>query len=58
MSAVGTCQRRFIDAVKKGDIKVMGDSELTNKLQDWLRSSPLSKLGSLGELPKLAWNVR
>jgi DNA-binding HxlR family transcriptional regulator len=55
MTEVWTFQRRFNDAVKKGDIKVLGDSKLTNKLQAWLRASPLSKLGSLGELPKLVW---
>ncbi len=58
MTEVWTFQQRFNDAVKKGDIKVMGDSKLTNKLQDWLGSSPLSKLGALGEFPKLAWNVK
>lgn len=56
MTAIWVCQQRFRDAVKKGDIKVMGDPRLTNKLQDWLRSSPLSQLGSLDELPKLEWN--
>lgn len=48
MTEVWVCQKRFRDAVKSGDIKVMGDSKLINKLQDWLRSSPLSKLGTLG----------
>jgi DNA-binding HxlR family transcriptional regulator len=55
MTEVWICERRFHDAVKNGDIKVMGDPILTNKLQDWLRSSPLSKLGTLDELPKLDW---
>ena len=58
MTEVWTLQKRFNDAVKKGDIKVMGDSKLTSKLQEWLCSSPLSKLGARGELPKLAWNAR
>ena len=57
MTEVWTCQLRFNDAVKKNDIHVMGDSKLTNKLQDWLRSSPLSKLGSLDELPELKWGI-
>lgn len=57
MTEVWTCQRRFSGAVKKGDIKVMGDSKLTNKLQDWLRSSPVSRLGSLKEPPMLTWNL-
>ena len=56
MTEIWICQKRFSDAVKKGDIKVMGDPRLTNKLQDWLRSSPLSQLGALDELPKLEWN--
>jgi len=57
MTEVWICQLGFNDAMKKGDLKVMGDSKLTRKLQDWLRSSPLSRLGSLGELPKLAWDI-
>ena len=58
MSEVWICQQRFSDAVRKGDIKVMGDLKLANKLQEWLGSSPLSKLGSLGKLPELEWAVR
>ena len=57
MTEVWISQQRFSDAVKKGEIKVMGDPKLTNKLQEWLRSSPLSKLGSLGALPKLSWRA-
>lgn len=56
MTEVWVCQKRFRDAVKNGDIKVTGDPKLTNKLQDWLRSSPLSKLGTLENLPELVWN--
>jgi DNA-binding HxlR family transcriptional regulator len=55
MTEVWISQQRFADAVKKGDIKVLGDLKLANKLQDWLRGSPLSKLGSLGKLPELNW---
>jgi len=55
MTEVWVCQKLFRDAVKNGDIKVMGDSKLINKLQDWLRSSPLSKLGTLENLPELVW---
>ena len=58
MTAVWTCQLQFKDAVKKGDIKALGDTKLTNKLQGWLRSSLLSKLGTLGELPNLDWNLQ
>ena len=57
MSAIWVCQRYFYDAVKKGDVKVMGDSKLTSKLQDWLRSSPLARLGSIEKMPELVWNV-
>ena len=56
MTEVWVCQKRFRDAVKNGDIKVTGDPTLINKLQDWLRSSPLSGLGSLGKSPELVWN--
>ncbi|MDO8412186.1 MAG: helix-turn-helix domain-containing protein [Gallionellaceae bacterium] len=57
MSAVWVCQQHFRDAVQKGDIKVLGDSKLTGKLQDWLRSSPLSRLGAIEKMPELVWNV-
>jgi DNA-binding HxlR family transcriptional regulator len=57
MTKIWTCQLRFDDAVKKGDIKVLGDAKLVGKLQEWLRSSPLSRLGSLGKLPELNWSV-
>jgi len=30
---------------------------LVKRLQDWLRTSPLSKLGSLESLPVLNWQV-
>ena len=56
MTAVWTCQLPFKDAVTKGDIKVLGDTRLTSKFQNWLRSSALSKLGSLKEPPLLNWN--
>ena len=55
MTEVWVCQKRFRDAVKNGDIKVMGDQNLINKLQDWLRSSSLSKLGATEKLPGLVW---
>ena len=57
MTEVWVCQRPFRAAVKAGDINVKGDSRLTNKLQDWLRASMLSRLGSLAEIPELAWNL-
>ncbi len=57
MTEIWTCQRHFRDAVKKGDVEVLGNSKLTNKLQDWLCSSALSKLGARDELPELNWNT-
>ena len=56
MTEVWICQKRFRDAVKNGDIKVVGDQSLVNKLQEWLRSSPLSGLGALGKSPELVWS--
>lgn len=58
MTEIWICQQHFSDAVRKGKVKVIGDPKLTNKLQDWLRSSPLAKLGTLDELPALVWNFR
>ncbi|MGA8147815.1 MAG: helix-turn-helix domain-containing protein [Gallionellaceae bacterium] len=57
MTEIWICQKDFRDAVKKGDIKVLGDSKLTSKLQDWLRSRQLAKLGTIDKLPELAWNI-
>lgn len=55
MTEIWICEQSFNDATKAGDINIMGDPKLVNKLQDWLRSSPLSKLGTLDTLPKLDW---
>ena len=55
MTEIWICQQQFRNAVKHGDIKVTGDSKLASKLQDWLRSSPLSRLGTIDELPELVW---
>lgn len=57
MTAIWICQQSFREAVKKGDIMVLGDSKLTRKLQDWLRASPLARLGSLDKLPELNWKI-
>lgn len=55
MTAVWTCQKEFSDEQKRGSIEVLGDPKLSNKLQQWLQSSLLSRLGSLQELPKINW---
>ena len=57
MTAVWTCQKTFNEAVRRGEIMVYGDPELVNKLQDWLQSSALSRLGSLGDLPDIDWQA-
>lgn len=57
MTEVWICDQRFDDAVKNGDIKVIGNPELSNNLQDWLRTSPLSRLGTTDQLPQLEWQV-
>ena len=55
MTAVWTCQVTFNEAVRQGEIEVFGDEKLVKKLQDWLQSSALSRLGSLGGLPNVKW---
>ncbi len=55
MTAVWICEYSFNDAVRKGEIKVLGNPSIARKLQDWLRTSPLSKLGSMDKLPELNW---
>jgi len=57
MTAVWTCQTKFDDAVRQGEIEVFGDSALTKSLSEWLQSSALSKLGSLENPPNLDWTV-
>lgn len=57
MTEVWICQRRFRDAVRHGDIVVTGKAKYTNKLQEWLRSSPLSRLGTVDDLPELHWKM-
>jgi DNA-binding HxlR family transcriptional regulator len=57
MTKIWICELSFNDAVKVGDITIKGEPKLINKLQTWLRSSPLSRLGSLETLPKLDWAV-
>jgi DNA-binding HxlR family transcriptional regulator len=57
MSSVWICQQDFSAAVKKGEVKVLGDPKLTSRLQEWLRSSPLARLGTIDRLPELVWNI-
>lgn len=58
MTAVWTCQQRFQDAVSKGEIKVLGDPALADRLSEWLRSSLLSKLGTVEKMPELDWGIQ
>ncbi len=57
MTAVWTCQQELNEAVTRGEIRVMGDPKLTSRLQSWLRSSLLSRLGTIEQLPQLEWSV-
>ena len=57
MTEIWICERTFNDALKMGDIKVLGDPKLVKRLQDWLRTSPLSKLGTADKLPVLNWQT-
>jgi len=55
MTKIWICEQTFNAAVKNGEISIIGKPELTKRLQDWLRTSPLSKLGTLDMLPTLDW---
>lgn len=46
MTSVWICERTFNDAVRAGDIEVMGAPRVAAHLQKWLRSSALSRLGA------------
>ena len=56
MTAVWICEMTFNDAVKSKQIKVIGDESLSKNLQEWLRTSPLSKLGAIDIWPQLDWS--
>ncbi len=56
MTRVWICEQKLNDAIKHGEIKILGEPKLINKLQDWLRTSPLSRLGTINELPRLVWD--
>lgn len=58
MTAVWICQRTFNDAVRKGEVVVMGDPKIVGKLQEWLRASALSRLGASASSPSLSWSHR
>lgn len=55
MTAIWICEQSFEAAAASGDIVIKGDPVLAKRLQAWLRSSALSRLGSLGSLPELKW---
>lgn len=57
MTSVWTCQSRFVDEKSRGKIKVMGDPKLTKDLHLWLKSSLLSRLGTVNKVPDLAWDL-
>ena len=56
MTAVWICEITFNEAVKSKQIEVTGDKSLGKNLQEWLRTSPLSKLGTTETWPKLDWS--
>lgn len=58
MTSVWICEQCFRDAVRQGDIVVSGKEKYISKLQEWLRSSPLSRLGTVDALPELKWEIR
>jgi len=57
MTEIWTCQLAFDDAVRRREVKVTGDARLAARLQGWLQSSALSRLGARKELPRLEWGT-
>ena len=57
MTKVWICEQLFNEAVNSQDIEVMGNPKLTSKLENWLRTSPLSRLGTIDSLPQLVWEL-
>lgn len=56
MTAVWICETTFNEAVSANLIKVIGDASLGKNLQEWLRTSPLSQLGTTETWPQLNWS--
>jgi DNA-binding HxlR family transcriptional regulator len=55
MTKIWICEQRFNEAVSAGDVRIVGNRELADRFESWLRSSPLSRLGTADALPKLDW---
>lgn len=55
MTKIWICELKFNDAVSAGQVRVSGDPKITKHLQSWLRSSPLSRLGTSATIPELQW---
>lgn len=53
MTSIWICQRTLEDAVRHGDIKILGNPALTRRLQQWLGASGLSALGERGDTSTL-----
>lgn len=58
MIEVWTCKKTLNESVSQGNIVIMGDPKLTKNLQEWLCTSGLSHLGSLGVYPELNWDPK
>lgn len=57
MTEIWICEKEFQECAAKGEIVVLGDPKLAGKLQQWLGSSALSRLGTLGSPPDLDWGI-
>jgi len=55
MTEIWICAKSFNEAAKKGEVVIMGNQKLINRLQTWMRSSPLSRLGTLTTAPQVNW---
>lgn len=58
MTSVWTCQSKFNEELKKKNIEAMGHPKLTSQLQNWLKSSLLSRLGTVDKMPELQWVLK
>ncbi|MFT4938970.1 MAG: DNA-binding HxlR family transcriptional regulator [Paraglaciecola sp.] len=55
MTEIWICEKSLTEALKKGEVVIMGPQKLVSRLQEWLRSSQLSRLGNLEKMPQLQW---
>ena len=57
MTEIWICEKSLTEAITKGEVVIMGPRKLVGRLQNWLHSSLLCRLGNLEKIPQLQWTL-